>query len=382
MNLRKLLNLSRPGLLQAVPSAAMPCSAPSTSSAATLQAHGVAVALGGQSLLKASSLQCVAGQLTVILGPNGAGKSTLMSLLTGQRQPTEGHVELGGQALQGRAAGELARLRAFVAQETQVAFDFTVREVVELGRYPHRSRPSPQEADIAGLAMQATAVEHLMDRPLNTLSGGEKARVHLARALAQVWEPVALQARDAINQPGPRNRLCRAAGAAAPSGDSEPHEVSEQGGHAAKGTSEQARDSINQSGPRNRLCRAAGAAAPSGGSEPHEVSERGGSRWLLLDEPTAALDLQHQHRVLQLARRWADTHGIGVVAVLHDLNLALRYSDRCLVLQRGEVVASGPTGQTLTAECIAQVWDVVAHPVMLPAAQGQEVHQYLFEAQP
>lgn len=262
-----------------------------------LEALGVGVNMSGRKLLDDISVEFRAGHVTAILGPNGAGKSTLMSSLTGQRKPDAGHVELEGRVLQGCAPAELARLRAFVAQETQVAFDFTVREVVDLGRYPHRMRPSPQEAHIAGLAMQATAVEHLADRSLNTLSGGEKARVHLSRALAQVWE--------------------------------------------------------------------------SSGNDK--------SRWLLLDEPTAALDLQHQHRMLQLARRWADAHGVGVIAVLHDLNLALRYSDRCIVLKEGRLFAAGETSVVLNEDCIGNVWGVTAHPVRT-GGTAAGVLQYVFEA--
>lgn len=266
-----------------------------------LELVGVDVEVPGRSLLQAVSAQFIAGQVTAVLGPNGAGKSTLMSLLTGQRQPTGGHVHLAGKALPAYGSADLARVRAFVAQETQVAFEFTVREVVELGRYPHRRQPGKKEADVVMQAMQATAVEHLQHRALNTLSGGEKARVHLARALAQVWEPVAGIAGD------------------------------------------------------------------------------GPVRWLLLDEPTAALDLQHQHRMLQLVRAWATAQGVGVVAVLHDLNLALRYSDCCVVLQRGQVVGSGATADVLTPLCIEKVWGVVAHPV---ATQGGAPgpRQYLFDA--
>jgi len=265
--------------------------------AGMLEVAGVGVEVPGRSLLQAVSAQFIAGQVTAVLGPNGAGKSTLMSLLTGQRQPAAGHVHLAGKALSAHAPAELARMRACVAQETQVAFEFTVREVVELGRYPHRRHPGRNEADVVLQAMQATAVEHLQHRVLNTLSGGEKARVHLARALAQVWEPLAGQS----------------------------------------------------------------------------------TRWLLLDEPTAALDLQHQHRMLQLVRAWATAQGVGVVAVLHDLNLALRYSDRCVVLQQGWVVGSGATAEVLTPLCIEKVWGVVAHPV---AQQGEALgpRQYLFEA--
>lgn len=272
-----------------------------TAVTAQLAAVGVSVVMGEKTLLHPTTCAFKPGQVTAILGPNGAGKSTLMSVLTGQRQPDTGHVQWQGRLLQSCAPAEMARVRAFVAQETQVAFDFTVREVVELGRYPHRRQPSRQEADIPNQAMQATAVDHLSDRTLNTLSGGEKARVHLARALAQVWE----------------------------------------------------------------------------GLQDDQV------RWLLLDEPTAALDLQHQHRMLQLARHWATTQGIGVVAVLHDLNLALRYSDHCVVLQRGQAVASGATAEVLTPECIASVWGVVAHPVALAEASGAAARgsglQYVFE---
>lgn len=266
-----------------------------------LEVAGVRVEVPGRSLLQAVSAQFMAGQVTAVLGPNGAGKSTLMSLLTGQRQPTGGHVYLAGKALPGYASAELARVRASVAQETQVAFEFTVREVVELGRYPHRRHPGKRDGDVVLQAMQVTAVEHLQHRALNTLSGGEKARVHLARALAQVWEPVA------------------------------------------------------------------GIAGDSS------------VRWLLLDEPTAALDLQHQHRMLQLVRAWATAQGVGVVAVLHDLNLALRYSDRCVVLQGGQVVGSGATADVLTPLCIEKVWGVIAHPV---ATQGGALglRQYLFDA--
>lgn len=269
--------------------------------AGMLEVVGADVEVPGRSLLQAVSAQFMAGQVTAVLGPNGAGKSTLMSLLTGQRQPTGGHVYLAGKSLPAYAPADLARVRAFVAQETQVAFEFTVREVVELGRYPHRRHPGKREADVVMQAMQATAVEHLQHRALNTLSGGEKARVHLARALAQVWEPVT------------------------------------------------------------------GIAGDSS------------VRWLLLDEPTAALDLQHQHRMLQLVRAWATAQGVGMVAVLHDLNLALRYCDRCVVLQSGRVVGSGATADVLTPLCIEKVWGVVAHPV---ATQGGALgsRQYLFDA--
>jgi len=107
-------------------------------------------------------------------------------------------------------------------------------------------------------------------------------------------------------------------------------------------------------------------------------------RWLLLDEPTAALDLQHQHHVLAAVQRWAATPSTGAVAVLHDLNLALRYCSHCVLLDAGRVVASGPSAEVLTPEQIQALWGVRANPLWLAAPENspkeaKKVLQYLFE---
>lgn len=88
-------------------------------------------------------------------------------------------------------------------------------------------------------------------------------------------------------------------------------------------------------------------------------------RWLLLDEPTAALDWAHQMQLMDTVRRWAHAEGVGVVAVLHDLNLALRYADHAVVLAKGAVVADGPCAQVLTPALVQQVWQVQCQPVDL-----------------
>lgn len=94
-----------------------------------------------------------------------------------------------------------------------------------------------------------------------------------------------------------------------------------------------------------------------------EPVPEGHSRWLLLDEPTAALDVHHQHAVLRLVRSWAHHHGVGVVAVLHDLNLALRYADQALLLQNGRIQADGPPLRVLDPATVRRIWQVEAHPV-------------------
>ena len=259
----------------------------------TLECIDARVSAGGRELLHGISATLRPGRFTAILGPNGAGKSTLLSLLSAQRRPDAGQVLLDGQPVHAMGAHTLALRRAVMPQESAVAFDFTAREVAELGRYPHRRQPTADEAGIVEKALAATDVQALAPRIFNTLSGGEKARVHLARALAQVWSP-----------------------------------------------------------------RPDGAA-----------------RWLLLDEPTAALDLAHQHQALRLLRGWAHGEGGGVVAVLHDLNLALRYAEDALLLAHGEAASHGPVAEVLTAERIERVWGIACTPVR--TAQGQL--QYLFD---
>ena len=258
----------------------------------SLQCVDVGVSADGRKVLAQVSMNLLPGRFTAILGPNGAGKSTLLSILTGQRKPQGGQLLLDGLPLQQVPAATLAQRRAVMLQESAVAFDFLAREVVELGRFPHRKNPSRQEDDIVLQAMNATHVGHLAQRNVNTLSGGEKARVQLARSLAQIWEP----------------------------------------------------------------------------------SPTGADRWLLLDEPTAALDLAHQHQMMRLMQHWAAAQSVGVVAVLHDVNLALRYADDVLVLGAEGYFHWGGARQVLTPTLIDHVWGVQCQ-----AVRGEDgVGQYLF----
>ena len=274
--------------------ARLPASArlPSASAAAQhsgLLAQAITVQQHGRTLLEGIDLQLAAGQVGVLLGPNGAGKSTLLHVLGGLRCPQTGEVWLDDEALHRRNAAALARRRAFLPQELVPAFDFTAQEVVELGRYPHRLQPQPDEEQIVRAALEHCAVAHLAQRSIRQLSGGERARVQLARTLAQVWRPSADRR----------------------------------------------------------------------------------SNWLLLDEPTAALDLQHQHACLNTLRQWSRQRGAGVLLVLHDLNLALRYADCCWVLQDGRLVGSGAPASVLQPELVHAVWQVHTHAVRDPSGVAQ-----------
>ncbi len=249
--------------------------------AQALRAERAGVCIGSSRLLDAVDLALRPGEFGAVLGPNGAGKSTLLSVLAGLRAPDGGQVWLGGRRLSDIGVDTLALERAVLPQDSGVAFDFSVQDVVELGRYPHRLNPTTDEAGIVRAAMALADVGHLAHRAINSLSGGERARAQLARTLAQIWHPL----------------------------------------------------------PDGR------------------------PRWLLLDEPTAALDLRHQHDTLATVRRWARERGVGVLAVLHDLNLTLRYADRVWVLHHGRLQASGPPAQVLTPALLRQVWQVQARAV-------------------
>jgi iron complex transport system ATP-binding protein len=241
-----------------------------------LRARHLTCEVRGARILDGVDLDVAAGELVAIVGPNGAGKSTLLRLLAGDRRPTGGTVELGGEDVGRLAAAELARRRAVMPQHTSIGFGFTVGQVVEMGCHPWRATyDGPGE--VVAESLERVGIAALADRTFRTLSGGEQALATFARVLSQC------------------------------------------------------------------------------------------TPLLLLDEPTASLDLHHQERVMRIARGVADGGG-AVVVVAHDLNLAAAYADRLCLLHRGRVVATGAPWATLTADVLT---DVFEQP-MLVAASPQD----------
>jgi iron complex transport system ATP-binding protein len=240
-----------------------------------MRAHGVGVRHGDATILQDVDLEVLRGEILALVGPNGAGKSTLLAALSGDVDAS-GTVLLNDEPLASWTPVEQAMRRAVLLQEIALSFPYTAQEVVAMGRAPWAATPfeDGDEAAIAA-AMAATDVAGLARRKFSTLSGGEKARVALARVLAQ---------RTPI---------------------------------------------------------------------------------LLLDEPTAALDLHHQELVMGVARGRADA-GDAIVVVLHDLNLAAAHVDRVAVLSEGRLVACGRPPDVLTAELLSHVYrhpvDVFPHP--------------------
>ena len=164
------------------------------SEVALLTARGVGVQLAGRVVLKDVALALEAGHLVALVGPNGAGKTTLLRALAGLI-PSEGEIEIGGQTLSSLPLRERAKRFGYLPQGHVVHWPLPARDIVALGRYPHGAtdpaRLSPRDVEAVLRAMQAVDVIEFSDRRVTELSGGERSRVALARALA-VEAPVIL----------------------------------------------------------------------------------------------------------------------------------------------------------------------------------------------
>jgi iron complex transport system ATP-binding protein len=161
---------------------------------ALLTARRLGVRLAGRVVLNDVSLALSPGHLVALVGPNGAGKTTLLRALAGLI-PSEGEIEIGGQRLSSLPLRERAKRFGYLPQGHVVHWPLPARDIVALGRYPHGAtdpaRLPPRDAEAVLRAMQAVDVMEFSDRRVTELSGGERSRVALARALA-VEAPVIL----------------------------------------------------------------------------------------------------------------------------------------------------------------------------------------------
>lgn len=251
-----------------------------------LEARDVTVRIGRHTLVDRVSLRVERGAFLAVVGPNGAGKSTLAAVLSGERRPDEGLALIDGVPVTSLSRRELARRRAVLPQSSRVMFPFRTEQVVMMGRYPRLPRghlPGPDDRVAVTAALHTTDTAHLVGRSVPTLSGGEQARVSLARVLVQ--------------------------------------------------------------------------DAPC----------------VILDEPSASLDLRHQQQVVGLCLALA-AEDRTVVAIVHDLNQAAA-AHRVAVLEAGRLVALGAPAEVLTSDTVSQVFGVTARiathpddgrPVILP----------------
>ena len=153
-----------------------------------LELEGICASYEGRRVLSGVSLDLRAGELFGLLGPNGAGKSTLLRVAAGMHEPDEGRVQLEGTALATLDRRAIARRIAFVPQRTDMAFPFSVMQVVLMGRAPHLGGYAMEDDGdrvIAEDALREVDAWALRDRAFTALSGGERQRVVIARALCQ-----------------------------------------------------------------------------------------------------------------------------------------------------------------------------------------------------
>jgi heme transport system ATP-binding protein len=269
---------------------------------ALFEASSISVRAGSKTLVDGVSLEFDPGTIVALVGPNGAGKSTLLRVLAGELKPHFGQVRLRGRALAGYAPSDLALHRAVLSQRVDIAFPFTVAEVVRM------AAPERRDGELDALVEAALAevdLARFAGRTITTLSGGEQQRAHFARVLVQL------------------------------------------------------------------AC-----------GRTHQRGEI-----LLLDEPTAGLDLRHQLAMLDSIRRRAEG-GTLVIAILHDLNLAALLADRVVVLDRGRVDCDGTPTATISDAMLARVFGidtsvgrtpapgapfVLPHSMRLHAAAGRAV---------
>jgi iron complex transport system ATP-binding protein len=176
-----------------------------------LSCTDLGVVLGAKTILAGVSLSIEVGKVTAVVGPNGAGKSTLLSCLAGLRAPTSGSVTLDAAVLSGMRPRERARRLAFLPQTPEIAWSVEARTLVELGRTPFIGARGQSGEDQAAVdrAMAAANVEAFEHRIVDTLSGGERARALIARALA--GEPEWLLADEPLTGLDPAHQLDAAA---------------------------------------------------------------------------------------------------------------------------------------------------------------------------
>ncbi len=225
--------------------------------------------------LNGLTFEVVRGETLGIIGPNGSGKTSLLKLLAKILRPQEGTIHLFDAELGVLAQNAVARLVAYVPQDFQQIFPFTIAEMVLMGRFPHHQNKeilsgfrweTVEDIERATQAMDMMDVAHLANRFISDVSGGERQRAIIARALAQ---------------------------------------------------------------------------APS---------------VLLLDEPMAFLDLNHQLEICRTLRRLNEECGLTVLVISHDLNLASQYCDRLLLMKEGQVARLGPPQDLIQPEVLEEVY--------------------------
>ncbi|OWR28167.1 ABC transporter ATP-binding protein [Saccharibacillus sp. O23] len=262
------------------------------SEAPAIELRGAACAYGSLQAVRPLDWTVRRGEFWAVLGPNGSGKTSLLGLVSGAERPSAGEVRIAGRPAAEYGRRERARRLAVLPQEGLPPLSITVRDALEMGRFPYRDRfgrdRDPSARELLARIAERLELTALLPRRLDELSGGQRQRAALGQVMAQ--------------QP--------------------------------------------------------------------EI--------LLLDEPTAYLDVYYQLDVMELVREWREEAGLTVVAVLHDLNLAAQYAERLLLLRGGERAAEGTPEEVLTPELVGDLYGVA--PPLIVRREEIGAPQLLFRA--
>lgn len=224
-------------------------------------------------ILKGLTFSVKKGEFVSIIGPNGSGKSTLLKILNNLYKPNDGNILINGKVIEDYKRKDLAKIMGFVPQDTIIDYEFTVEDIVMMGRNPYKGpfqKENREDYKIVDDVMNMTNIFKLKDRLITEISGGERQRVIIAKALAQ-------------------------------------------------------NPSI-----------------------------------ILLDEPTSHLDINHQIDVLNLLKKLNSERGTTIILIIHDINLAARYSDDIILLNEGEIIESGNPEDVITAKNIEKAYNLNA----------------------
>ena len=240
----------------------------------SIDVQNISYEINNNQILKNVSLKIDQGKICSILGPNGSGKSTLVKVISGDLKPQNGFIFFNDRDLKDISIEDRAKIRSVMSQSQQIFFDFSVREIIEMGWIEENGMYSRSDINDS---LQRVAIEceilNLLDRRFNSLSGGEQRRVHFARTLIQLYNKI----------------------------------------------------------------------------------ESNDKRFLILDEPTANLDLLHEIKLIRKLKEKAD-EGFGVLIVLHDLNIAYNFSDKIALINNGEIKYEGLPNEVLSDEILTSIY--------------------------
>ncbi len=242
----------------------------------SIKISSVSYEKGNKKILDDISLEIKSGEVLSVLGPNGAGKSTLLNLISGDISPSEGEIYFDNKNLKDISIQERSFMRSVMAQSQAIVFDFSVKEIIEMGWLDKGlSNYANDFQNALNEIAEETSVTDLLYKKFNILSGGEQRRVHFARTLLQMWRP-------------------------------------------------------------------------SNSFDPI---------YILLDEPTANLDILHEQRMMKKIRNKA-SEGIGVMIVLHDINIAAKYSDKIAFIKEGRLEEVGSPSEVLEENKLSEIYEL------------------------